>query len=77
MIDVGGAKMIVDITGTVLTPGKYGRDCLGNGNHQNQQGEYLCCCDECDYYQCCIEEHSDAECLDCEDGDCPRAQMKK
>ena len=26
--------MIIDITGTVLTPGNLGRGCLGNGYHE-------------------------------------------
>lgn len=29
-----------------LTPSFHGRDCLGNGEHENIE----CCCDECDYY---------------------------
>ena len=38
--------MIIDVTGTELTPGNFGRDCLGNGEHEGVE----CCCDECDYY---------------------------
>ena len=29
--------MIVDITGTVLTPGNGGKDCLGNGFHKGNE----------------------------------------
>ena len=64
--------MIIDITGTVLTPGNCGVDCLGNGLFL----ESVCCCDECDYMQCCLETHSPAHCLTCEDTDCPHAQLK-
>jgi len=41
--------MIIDITGTLLTPGNFGKDCLGNGEHDDIE----CCCDECDYLICC------------------------
>jgi len=61
--------MIIDITGTVLTPGNLGRDCLGNGCHE----EGVCCCDECDYMLCCLPEHDSGICLTCKDRECPRA----
>ena len=60
--------MIIDITGVVLTPGNMGRDCLGNGLHENVE----CCCDECDYMLCCLENHNMDVCKDCNDQDCPR-----
>ena len=60
--------MIVDITGTILTPGNLGADCLGNGTHKDID----CCCDECDYMMCCIESHNPKECLSCMDKKCPR-----
>ncbi len=60
--------MIIDITQVVLTPGNMGRDCLGNGLHHNIE----CCCDECDYMLCCLEDHNMDECKDCNDRDCPR-----
>ena len=60
--------MIIDITGVVLTPGNMGRDCLGNGLHENIE----CCCDECDYMLCCLENHNMDACKDCSDQDCPR-----
>ena len=40
--------MIVDTTGTVLTLGNEGRNCLGN--------RIECCCDECDYYLECFPD---------------------
>lgn len=60
--------MIIDISGTVLTPGNLGEDCLGNGKHMGIE----CCCNECDYLLCCLETHTDALCLSCKDPDCPR-----
>lgn len=64
--------MIIDIAGTILTPGNCGMDCLGNGLSSN----YVCCCDACDYMLCCLETHDPAQCLTCEDANCPPAQFK-
>ena len=56
--------MILDVTGTPLTPGNNGDDCLGNGEHTDENGLPIeCCCDECDYYLECFpafikEEHT-------------------
>lgn len=61
--------MIIDITGTILTPGNLGKDCLGNGTHAGIE----CCCNECDYMLCCLEEHESSECLNCDNTDCPNA----
>ena len=63
--------MIIDISGTTLTPGNHGRDCLGNGEHIGIE----CCCDECDYMQCCLEKHNPAQCHTCNDPFCPRSQL--
>lgn len=60
--------MIIDITGTVLTPGNGGKDCLGNGYHDGIE----CCCDECDYMKCCFENDDFRMCLDCGKKECPR-----
>lgn len=65
--------MIIDTTGIVLTPGNFGKDCMGNGKHEGIE----CCCDECDYAQCCLESFNAEECLSCKDLDCPRALGKK
>lgn len=59
--------MIIDITGTILTPGDSGKHCLGNGKHSDIE----CCCDECDYMICCLENHSSKDCQACTDKDCP------
>ena len=59
--------MIVDITGTVLTLGDMGRNCLGNGEREGIE----CCCDECDYMLCCMETHDKAQCDVCTDQHCP------
>ncbi len=61
--------MIIDITGTILTPGNQGKACLGNGTHSHIE----CCCDECDYMMCCLETHDTSECLHCNDQDCPHS----
>ena len=78
--------MIIYITGIELTPGKGGKDCKGNGRHFDENGNpYECCCDECDYMLCCIDENWDVsdyvdldkirskqDCESCTDNDCPR-----
>ena len=61
--------MIIDITGIILTPGNLGRDCVGNGQHEH----FECCCDECDYMLCCLDEHNPNDCLICEDLYCPHS----
>ena len=47
-------KQIIDITGTILTPSRQGRKCLGNGEYP----EYECCCDECDYFLYCFPQYN-------------------
>ena len=61
--------MIIDITGTILTPGNLGKDCLGNGEHAGIE----CCCNECDYMLCCLEELNPSKCFYCTETDCPRS----
>ena len=63
--------MLIDVTGTILTPGNMGKNCLGNGSHL----EIECCCDECDYLMCCTEKHNPAQCLTCKDTNCPHASI--
>ena len=65
--------MIIDITGTILTPGNYGNDCLGNGEHEGIE----CCCDECAYMLCCLQEHYPSRCPTCNDVDCPHSPKCK
>ena len=60
--------MIIDITGTKLTPGNIGKDCLGNGYHESIER----CCDECNYLMCCIDETYPKNCVSCDDIECPR-----
>ena len=68
-------EKIIDITGTVLTPGKGGRKCHGNGKHFNKNGILIeCCCNECDYLLCCSEKHSTDKCRKCTDNKCPHAK---
>ena len=61
--------MIIDITNTQLIPGNLGKDCPGNGRHEDIE----CCCDECDYMLCCQEDHLPELCLTCRDSECPRS----
>ena len=61
--------MILDISGVMLIPGNLGTDCLGNGTHPGIE----CCCDECDYLMCCLEDHNPTECKTCTDMDCPHS----
>ena len=44
--------MIVDATGIELIPGNQGKDCPGNGRNPIIE----CCCNECDYFLCCMDE---------------------
>lgn len=63
--------MIVDITGTILTPGNNGDNCMGDGTHHGIE----CCCEECDYMLCCLGERFPSECPRCEDRDCPHCPL--
>ena len=66
--------MIIDITGIELIPGDNGKNCPGNGKQVDALGLAIeCCCDECDYFLCCSETHSDEECRDCLDKNCPNS----
>ena len=68
-------KYIIDITAIVLTPGNYGKNCLGNGSHKNLFGKYIeCCCDECGYMMCCLNTHNAEKCLTCSDISCPHSK---
>lgn len=74
----GEYKMIIDVTGIKLTPGNFGKNCLGNGRHRNIKGKLLeCCCDECGYMLCCLNKEWKKECLNCTDTDCPRNPSAK
>lgn len=47
--------MIIYIRDIVLTPGKGGKKCAGNGEHRNESGDFIeSCCEECDYYLKCF-----------------------
>ncbi len=64
--------MILDITGIELVPGNFGLNCLGNGNHKDNDGNPIeCCCDECDYLICCNSRYWYKKCTSCEDKYCP------
>lgn len=62
--------MIKDATGIVLIPGNCGTDCPGSWEYAGLD----CCCDECDYMLCCLENHNPKDCLTCCDKDCPRSK---
>ena len=67
--------MIKDITGIELTPGNCGKDCKGNGEHYDENGELLeCCCDECDYMMCCLFGDFSDEFEVCDDVYCSRSK---
>ena len=67
--------MIIDVTGTVLIPGNLGKDCPGNGETKDQNGNIIeCCCDECDYMLCCYEGCIGEACTDIE---CPRKEKSE
>lgn len=68
--------MIIDVTGIELTPENCGRDCLGNGTHYDSNNNLIeCCCDECDYMMCCMENHDFSECESCIYTYCPRKKQ--
>ena len=70
-------KMIVDITGLVLTPGNQGIDCLGNGEHVDKNGKNIeCCCDECDYLICCSDSKWQERCKSCTEYNCLRGETE-
>ena len=64
--------MIIDLNGTILTPGNLGRNCMGNGLHPNVE----CCCDECDYMLCCLDTHTSDLCAICKDPFCPHSHIQ-
>ena len=69
--------MIKDITGIKLTPGNFGEECLGNGKHYDKKNQLIeCCCDECDFYICCLDENYQEECKKCKIFYCPRFNKK-
>ena len=52
-----GSIKLNDVTGIELTPGNGGEKSKGNGKHKDENGKIIeCCCDECDYLLCCIED---------------------
>ena len=64
--------MIIDVTGIELIPGNGGKDCPGNGAHVDEKGKPLeCCCDECSYMLCCVDENWRERCKTCFDEKCP------
>ena len=68
--------MIIDINGTILTPGDFGENCLGNGEHLDEKGNLIeCCCDECDYMICCNSVEND--CSNCFDFYCSKSQTNR
>ncbi len=69
--------MIIDVTGTELTPGNGGVDCLGNGHLFDASGVAIkCCCDECDYLICCSCDNWQQKCDQCHDRWCPRLEAQ-
>lgn len=64
--------MIVDVSGVVLTPGNGGKNCAGNGEHFDEQGNLIeYCCDECDFLLCCTYK---CNCKNCDKEQCPNKE---
>lgn len=61
--------MINDIDKIYLTPGNFGNDCIGNGEHYDSHGNQITLCDECEFQLCCSEE---SDCNKCKVVNCPR-----
>ncbi len=69
--------MIIDVTGTILISGNRGKNCPGNGETKDSNGEIIeCCCDECDYFLCCFENPDENACKTCIDTDCPHSTLQ-
>ncbi|MCI5891782.1 MAG: hypothetical protein MRZ66_00025 [Clostridiales bacterium] len=68
--------MIIDVTGVEIVPGNFGKDCPGNGEHYDSDGNLIwCCCDECDYLLCCTEDNWEEACKTCFLTECPRCTV--
>ena len=63
--------MITDVTGIILIPGNQGENCPGNGANPAIE----CCCDECDYMLCCLEDDGSDRCIQCRDRECPHSPV--
>lgn len=50
--------MIIDGKEIVLAPSNQGRECIGDGEHTDENGNLIeCCCDECNYYLECFPQY--------------------
>ena len=50
--------MIIDVTGTLLTPGNHGENFEGNGERRDKNEKLIeCCCHECDYNLECYPDY--------------------
>lgn len=49
---------VIDPTGVTLRPGQPGK-CKGNGSATDENGLPILCCDECDYFLLCFDEHGE------------------
>ncbi len=68
--------MLIDITGIPLSPGDGGIFCLGNGEYADENGNAIeCCCDNCDYYLCCVP-FGPLNCGKCTDPTCPQRMLR-
>ena len=69
---------MIKLSGIEITPGNLGQDCLGNGEHLDQNGKKIkCLCGSCDYCPCCIYTDFRVFCSECERIDCPRVPLHK
>lgn len=70
--------MIFDVTGMELVPGNHGIDCPGNDMYYDAvNNPDACCCNECDYYLCCITKDYQKMCQSCDEYDCPRKEQSE
>ena len=65
-----GVILIIDVTGVTLIPGNQGKNCPGNGENPAIE----CCCNECCYMLCCLNDADPNHCSICKDPNCPRAE---
>ena len=53
---------MIDYYNIELTPSVGGKDCLGNGEKFDENGEKIdCCCDECDHFMICHKKMLEEE----------------
>ena len=60
-----------------LMPGNMGKDCPGNGEYVDKNGNPIeMGCDGCDYLMCCLVKLWEYRCEVCTKSSCPRFQKR-